>query len=215
MAGIRCSAPGNRAACAGLKECMDSDEPSLKPATGISPAGRIAGLASDSQHKFSKKVRESLVLLQGLGVEGDAHASRVVRHRYLARYRPTMLNARQVHLIPAELLDALRPLGYELGPGDLGENVLSVGLDLESMPLGTVLKLGPDAVVELTGLRTPCVLIDRFKIGLKRQMIVEQRHRPQFRCGVMAVVRSGGKVAIGDLIEIKFPSEPWRPLPPL
>jgi MOSC domain-containing protein YiiM len=83
------------------------------------------------------------------------------------------------------------------------------------MPLGTVLKLGPEAMVELTGLRTPCVLIDRFKIGLKRQMVVEQRDRPQFRCGVMALVRTGGKVAIGDLIEIKFPSEPWRPLPPL
>jgi MOSC domain-containing protein YiiM len=90
-----------------------------------------------------------------------------------------------------------------------------VGLDLESMPLGTVLKLGPDALVELTGLRTPCILIERFKIGLKRQMIVEQRDRPQFRCGVMAVVRTGGKVAIGDLMEVKFPSEPWRPLPPL
>ena len=205
----------NRTACAALKECMDSDETSRRPVTGISPAGRIAGLASDSKHKFSKKVRDSLVLLEGLGVEGDAHASRFVRHRYLARYRPTMPNARQVHLIPAELLDALRPQGYELGPGDLGENVLSVGLDLKSMPLGTVLKLGPEAMVELTGLRTPCVLIDRFKIGLKRQMVVEQRDRPQFRCGVMALVRTGGKVAIGDLIEIKFPSEPWRPLPPL
>jgi hypothetical protein len=194
---------------------MDSDELSLKPAMEISPAGQIAGLASDSKHKFSKTIRDSLVLLEGLGVEGDAHAGRFVRHRYLARYRPTMPNARQVHLIPAELLDVLRPQGYELGPGDLGENVLTVGLDLESMPLGTVLKLGPDAMVELTGLRTPCVLIERFKIGLKRQMVVEQRDRPQFRCGVMAVVRTGGKVAIGDLIEIKFPSEPRRPLPPL
>lgn len=126
-----------------------------------------------------------------------------------------MPNARQVHLIPAELLDALRPEGYELGPGDLGENVLTAGLDLESMPLKTLLRLGPDAVVELTGLRTPCVLIDRFKSCLRQQMIVHERDRPKFRCGVMAVVRTGGKVAIGDLIEVELPSKPWRSLPSL
>jgi MOSC domain-containing protein YiiM len=126
-----------------------------------------------------------------------------------------MPNIRQVHLIPAELLVALRPEGYELGPGDLGENVLTTELDLESLPLGAILKLGPDAMLELTGLRTPCVLIDRFKAGLKRQMIVELRDRPKFRCGVMAIVRTGGKVAVGDFIEVRLPSKPWRPLPAL
>lgn len=126
-----------------------------------------------------------------------------------------MPNMRQVHLIPAELLGAVRPEGYELGPGDLGENVLTTELDLESMPLGAILKLGPDVMLELTGLRTPCVLIDRFKAGLKRQMILEVRDRPKFRCGVMAIVRTGGKVAVGDFIEVRLPSEPWRPLPAL
>jgi MOSC domain-containing protein YiiM len=176
---------------------------------------RIAGLASDRRHQFSKAARNSLVLLEGLGVEGDAHAGQFVRHRYLARYRPAMPNMRQVHLIPAELLDALRPEGYELGPGDLGENVLTAELDLESLPLDAILKVGPDAVLELTGLRTPCVLIDRFKAGLKRQMIVEKGDHPKFRCGVMAIVRAGGKVAVGDLIDVQFPSRPWRPLPTL
>jgi MOSC domain-containing protein YiiM len=142
-------------------------------------------------------------------------AATKARHRYLARYRPSMPNARQVHLIPAELLAALRPAGYELGPGDLGENVLTAGLDLESMPLETLLSLGPDAVVELTGLRTPCVLIDRFKSSLRQQMIVHERDRPKFRCGVMAVVRTGGKMTIGDSIEVEFPSKPWRSLPSL
>src|ERR1700744_2218407 len=126
-----------------------------------------------------------------------------------------MANLRQVHLIPTELLDSLRVERHELGPGDLGENVLTAGLDLEMMPLGTVLKLGPDAAIELTGLRTPCVLIDRFRMGLKQQMIVEGTPRPKFRCGVMAIVRASGKGALGDAIIVEFPSQPWPALPAL
>ena len=179
------------------------------------PIGRVAGLASDRKHRFSKRAQHSLNFREGLGIEDDAHAGRFVRHRYLARYRPTMLNMRQVHLIPAELLDTLRREGNELGPGDLGENVLTVGLDLEIMPLGTTLRLGSAATVELTGLRTPCVLIDRFRSGLKQQMIIKQQERPTFRCGVMAVVRSSGTVTIGDTITIEFPAEPFKVLPAL
>jgi MOSC domain-containing protein YiiM len=125
-------------------------------------AAKIAGLASDGKHRFSKSRRESLVLLEGIGVEGDAHAGPFVRHRYLARRKPAMPNARQVHLIPVELIEALREENCVLGPGDLGENVLTAGLDLESLPLGTILKLGAEAAIELTGLRTPCVLSEQY-----------------------------------------------------
>src|ERR1700760_641575 len=168
---------------------MESDRSYLKPTATL--AARIAGLASDGKHRFSKSRRESLVLLEGIGVEGDAHAGPFVRHRYLARRNPTMPNARQVHLIPSELLDMLRAEDCVLGPGDLGENVLTAGLDLESLPLGTILKLGAEAAVELTGLRTPCVLIDRFRTGLKRRLIMPDADRPPYRCGVMGVVPSG------------------------
>jgi hypothetical protein len=67
--------------------------------------GRVVGLASSPLHRFSKSARESLVLLEGLGAEGDVHAGAFVRHRYLARRRPKMPNLRQVHLIPLALLD--------------------------------------------------------------------------------------------------------------
>jgi MOSC domain-containing protein YiiM len=181
----------------------------------VSSRGHIAGLASDDKHRFSKKSQSSLNFLEGLGIEGDAHAGRFVRHRYLARYRPAMANKRQVHLIPLELLDTLRRERYLLRPGDLGENVLTAGLDLELMPLGTVLTLGPSVKVELTALRTPCVLIDRFRAGLKQQMIVELPDRPKYRCGVMATVLTGGKVSIGDVITVEFPMEPLISLPAL
>jgi hypothetical protein len=177
--------------------------------------GRVAGLASDRKHRFSKRAQHSLNFLEGLGIEDDAHAGQFVRHRYLARYRPTMLNMRQAHLIPAELLDTLRREGHELGPGDLGENVLTVGLNLEIMPLATTLRLGSAATVELTGLRTPCVLIDRFRSGLKQQMIIEQQDRPKFRCGVMAIVRNSGTVTIGDAIAVEIPADPFKILPAL
>ncbi|WP_376707377.1 MOSC domain-containing protein [Bradyrhizobium japonicum] len=89
----------------------------------------------------------------------------------MARRRPRLPNLRQVHLIPSELFPSLLEAGFEVGAGDLGENVTTAGLDLERMPLGILIELGPSAVVELTGLRTPCVLIDRFRAGLKRQVL--------------------------------------------
>jgi hypothetical protein len=190
-----------------------ADEPFAK--TAASAAGRIVGLASEGLHRFSKSPRKSLVVLEGLGVKGDAHAGRCVRHRYLTRRQPKMPNLRQIHLIPSELLEALRAEGYELGPGDLGENVLTAGLDLEIMPLGTILKLGARAAIGLTGLRTPCVLIDKLEPGLKREMLVDAAGRPPFRCGVMAVVTSSGRLAIGDAIDVLLPSEPLKTLPAL
>jgi MOSC domain-containing protein YiiM len=71
------------------------------------------------------------------------------------------------------------------------------------------------AKIEVTGLRTPCILIDRFRAGLKRRMIVEQLDRPQFRCGVMTTVRTAGRVVVGNPIEVEFPSRPRRSLPAL
>jgi MOSC domain-containing protein YiiM len=144
--------------------------------------GRVVGLASDDKHRFSKSSRDSLSLVEGVGVEGDTHAGPFVRHRYLARRNPRMPNLRQVHLIPAELLDMLRLQECDLGPGDLGENVLTAGIDLETLPLGTILRLGAAASVKITGLRTPCVLIDRFKPGVKQRLIVPGSDHPPYRC---------------------------------
>jgi hypothetical protein len=46
-----------------------------------------------------------------------------------------------------------------------------------------LLGLGEHATVELTGLRNPCVLIDRFRAGLKSHMIGPAGTGPKFRCG--------------------------------
>jgi MOSC domain-containing protein YiiM len=98
--------------------------------------------------------------------------------------------------------------------GNLGENITTVGLDLECLPLGTMLRLGASATVRLTGLRTPCVLIDRFEAGLKDELrggLLE----PRFRAGVMGVVSEGGEISPGDPIRAVLPAPPHLPLPPL
>ncbi|MBR0995587.1 MOSC domain-containing protein [Bradyrhizobium japonicum] len=177
--------------------------------------GRVVAVAADRGHHFSKPTQERIILVKGHGVEGDAHAGPFVRHRYLARRQPRLRNLRQVHLIPSELFPSLVEAGFEVGAGDLGENVTTSGLALERMPLGTLIKLGPSAVVELTGLRTPCVLIDRFRAGLKRQVLSSAGTGPPFKSGVLGVVQAGGTVAAGDAARVRLPSSSFRPLPAL
>lgn len=178
--------------------------------------GTVVAVSADRRHNFSKCLRPEIVLVEGHGVEGDAHAGPYVRHRYLARRHPSLPNLRQVHLIPCELFESLKVAGYDVSPGALGENITTAGLDLEQLPLGTLVRLGPIAVVELTGLRTPCVLIDRFKPGLKGKVVQSDNSGgPPFKCGVLGKVRTGGPVAAGDLARVTLPDEPHRPLPPI
>jgi MOSC domain-containing protein YiiM len=153
-------------------------------------------------------------LTAGLGVEGDAHYGRFVRHRYLARRNPKAPNLRQVHLVSIELFDVLRTSGYNVHSGDLGENITTVGLDLEKLPLNTVLRIGNSADIQLNGLRTPCILIDRFKAGLKDRLR-EGTSGAIFRSGVMAIVLQGGDVDPGDPIRVVLPPPPRLVLPPL
>jgi hypothetical protein len=181
-----------------------------RPATSV----LLFGDAAAPRHRFSKISRLSITLTRGRGIEGDAHYGPLVRHRYLARRNPKAPNLRQVHLIPSELFDALQTSGFEVRPGDLGENIATVGLDLECLPLGTLLRLGASATLELTGLRTPCVLIDRFKSGLKNRLQGGPAG-PRFKAGVMAIVTEGGEVSPGDRIRAVLPAPPHLDLPPL
>jgi MOSC domain-containing protein YiiM len=181
----------------------------------LSLQGRVVAVAADCRHRFSKAPQRYIRLLEGHGVEGDAHAGAFVRHRYLARRQPALPNLRQVHLLPSELFEALQLSGRDLYPGALGENITTAGLELERLPLGTCIQLGPTATVELTGLRTPCVLIDRFQSGLKRLLISSEKTVPPFRCGVMAVVTTEGRVAAGDVTYVKLPEGTPTALPSL
>ena len=154
------------------------------------------------------------MLIEDHGVEGDAHAGRFIQHRFLAKKMPVLPNNRQVHLMPSELFSELASSGFHVVPGNLGENVTTAGLDLTKFPLGTCLRIGNSAIVELTGLRTPCALIDRLQKGLKRAMIMKHK-QPMLRCGVLGVVRESGQIAPGDRITVELPSSKPQSLPAL
>jgi MOSC domain-containing protein YiiM len=174
----------------------------------------IVAVASNAKHEFSKFSKETIKLVADHGVEGDTHAGRFIQHRYLAKKTPAAPNNRQVHLIASELFTELASNGFNVAPGDLGENVTTKGLDLTNLPLGTRLQIGNSAIIELTGLRTPCALIDHFQNGLKRTMIVKHRH-PRFRCGVLGIVRATGQIAPGDAVNVELPSTHRQTLPEL
>jgi MOSC domain-containing protein YiiM len=187
-------------------------------ARGLYPIveGHVTSVNVSAVHAFSKVPVLEARLLTGLGVEGDAHSGTTVRHRYDRRKDPSRPNLRQVHLIATELLDELGRHGHALHPGDLGENVTTTGVDLLGLPAGAVLQLGDQAEVRLTGLRTPCSLIDAFRAGLMRQMWdVDGQGRRSRRAGVMGVVDRGGVVRPGDPLRVVLPPEPHVALQPV
>ncbi|HEX8496949.1 MAG TPA: MOSC domain-containing protein [Actinomycetales bacterium] len=171
---------------------------------GASP--RVLAVSSDDRHRFSKLPRASITLLQDVGVAGDAHAGATVQHRSRVARDAAQPNLRQVHLIHAELLERLGTQGFEVAPGQLGENVTTTGVDLLGLPRGTVLRLGDTARVEVTGLRNPCSQINAFQPGLLKE-VVHQDERGQVvrEAGVMGVVLAGGEVRAGDAIEVELP----------
>ena len=168
------------------------------------------------RHEFSKQFREVIRLVEGPRRRGDAHFGATVQHRSRVRRDPTQPNLRQVHLVHAELHDELGDVGFEVGSGDVGENVTTRGVDLLGMPRGTRLRLGPEAVVEITGLRNPCVQLDRFADGLMQATLDRDAEgRLVRKAGVMAVVVAGGDVRAGDRVTVELPPPPHQPLEPV
>lgn len=179
-------------------------------------SARVLAVHRSSSHSFSKFEEEGITLVEGLGVEGDAHAGATVKHRSRVARDPAAANLRQVHLIHAELFDELVEQDHAVFPGDLGENLTTRGIALLALPAGTRLRLGEAAEVEVTGLRNPCSQIDRFQPGLMAKVLDRDANgRVVRKTGVMAVVRRGGTVRPGDAIVVQLPETPHRPLEPV
>lgn len=184
--------------------------------TVSAPAPTVAGLAVDDRHRFSKPAVDTIVLVPGHGVLGDAHAGEKVQHRSHVARDPDQPNLRQVHLLHAEFLDLARRHGFEVGVGDLGENILTRGLDVLALPRDTRLHLGPDAVVRVTGLRNPCSQIDGLQHGLLKVAVGRDADGEVVRrSGVMGVVEAGGRVGVGDAITVVLPAQPHLRLEPV
>ncbi|HET6354947.1 MOSC domain-containing protein [Streptomyces sp.] len=173
----------------------------------------VTTVSSNGEYSFTKPNRESITLLAGLGVEGDVHAGVTVKHRSRIAQDPTQPNLRQVHLIHEELFIEVAQAGFDVAPGDLGENITTTGIDLLALPTGTVLRLGEEAEVEVTGLRNPCLQIDAFQDGLLKQVVGrDDEGNIVRRAGIMSIVRTGGVVRPGDPIAVELPDGPHTPL---
>lgn len=165
--------------------------------------GRVVAVHLCEQHEFSKRTVGRIVLREGLGVEGDAHAGATVQHRSRVAKDPSQPNLRQVHLLHGELFDRLAGRGHVVVPGELGENVTTRGIDLLALPVGTRLRLGGYAVVTITGLRNPCAQIERFQTGLLGELAYRAQDpetgKSELGClaGVMATVSRSGSVVPG------------------
>jgi len=167
----------------------------------------VTAVSRSKRHTFSKPNELMIRLVAGLGVEGDAHMGEKVKHRYHAAKNPDAPNRRQVHLMHEELFDELRAGGFNVGPGAIGENVTTRGIDLLALPRGTRLRLGPEAVIEITGLRNPCRQIDAFQRGLTAAVLARDPEGRLIRkAGVMAIVITGGDVKAGDEITVELPA---------
>ena len=166
-------------------------------------------------HAFSKRTEGRIRLLAGLGSKATRTPGEPCStgRAWRATRQP---NLRQVHLIHAELLDELRGHGFGVAPGELGENVTTRGIELLALPTGAELTLGASAVVRVTGLRNPCVQLDRFQPGLMSAVLDRDADGDLVRkAGVMAVVLADGEVRPGDAIAVDLPPPPHTPLRPV
>ena len=180
------------------------------------PSGMVAAVSRSPTHSLSKPNADSIRLVAGLGVDGDAHQGATVKHRSRVAKNPATPNLRQVHLIHTELFEELRTRGFTVSPGLMGENVTTTGIDLLALPTGTRLHLGGEAVVEVTGLRNPCRQLDSLQSGLMAATLDRDVDGNLIRkAGIMAIAVFGGVVRQGDPIRIELPALPRRPLGPV
>lgn len=176
----------------------------------------IVAVSRNPEHTFSKANEETITLLEGLGVKGDTHAGKTDQHRSHVARNPNAPNLRQVHLIHTELHDELNVAGFDVSPGQMGENITTRGVDLLNLPAGTKLYLGPSAVIEVTGLRNPCKQLNGIQDGLMKATLEKKDDGTLIRkSGVMAIVLQGGNVKPGDSIVVELPEGPHLVLEPV
>jgi len=175
--------------------------------------GTVRSVSSSGTHTFSKRNQPRVRLITGIGVEGDAHSGTTVKHRSRVAKDPAQPNLRQVHLLPVEILDELRSAGFDVSPGQIGENITTQGIELRRLPTGTRLYIGSAAIVEVTGLRNPCGQLDTFQRGLTAALLERDEVGALVRkAGIMGIVLADGEVYPGDTVRVELPTGVHEPL---
>jgi MOSC domain-containing protein YiiM len=173
----------------------------------------VVSLSKSQQHTFSKSTCQSITLIQGEGVAGDAHRGVFVKHHSRVKANPCAPNLRQVHLIHHELISELQEKGFNVEAASMGENIMTQGIDLLALPRDTKVNIGQHAVIQITGLRNPCKQLDNYQKGLMTAVLDKDDAGNIIRkAGVMGVVLKGGDIYVGDTIKILFPQKPYLAL---
>jgi MOSC domain-containing protein YiiM len=180
------------------------------------PNRAVVAVSASSGRGVRKSPADSIRVVEGLGVEGDIHAGPLVRHASRMRRDPNLPNLRQVHLLGEELHRELAAQGLPVSAGDMGENILTSGIDLLALPQGAVLRIGDTAMLRVTGLRNPCKALDELHTGLMNATLSRGPDGAVIRkAGVMSVVLADGVIRPGDAIVVELPHSPHLPLLPV
>ena len=137
--------------------------------------GRIVALHLSVESGLPPISVQEATAVSDFGLQGDRHAGKG--------------NERQLLLMDKESLDA-----FGLEPGIVKENITVEGLDLASINTGQLLLVGDQVSLEATGLCEACGRMDAIRPGLREEM--------DGRRGVLAIVRNGGALKVGDTIRV-------------
>ena len=130
----------------------------------------------------------SINLRENHGIIGDAHA--------VNTDTPLQYRHRQVSLLAEESVDTMRDLGMELNAGDFAENILTKGIELKSLPIGTILTIG-NTELEVTQIGKECHNDCEIKKLTGRCVMPTE--------GIFTIVRKGGTIKPGDPITYQAP----------
>jgi hypothetical protein len=177
---------------------------------------QVLSVSISPTHSMAKMVQSEIKLLTGIGIEGDVHSGDKVKHRSRLFKKPLAPNLRQVHLIHWELLEELNLKGFKISPGQMGENMTTKNIDILNLPTNTLLTIGKEALIQITGLRNPCTQLDGIQKGLMKAVLDKDDEGNLIKkAGVMAIVLKGGLVKPGDEIVVKLPALPYTKLMPV
>jgi len=139
--------------------------------------GKILSVNVSAEKGQKKHNVGRCLLVEGLGLEGDAHAGTKIR---------------QVSLLAKESIEKIRDKGLDVRYGDFAENLTTQGIILHELPIGTRLKIGDKVIVKVTQIGKSCH--DRCAIFAQVGDCVMPRE------GIFAEVIIGGVISVGDSI---------------
>ncbi len=168
-------------------------------------AGTVVAVCRNPNPGLPKPVVESVLLIEDWGIEGDYHAGKQVRHRYLAAKDPTRRNDRQALLVDVAVYTELAERGFQVGPGMMGENLTIAGLDLMALARGTWLAIGA-AILEVTEVRNPCLQLNGIAPGLLKAVVKKEQGHVRFLAGIMTRIIAGGDIRAGDQVTLLPPT---------